>query len=461
MTRQKEAVHFIAIGGIGMSALAQILLSMGYRVSGSDMKSSYLVKKLIEQGAEIHLSHKASNVPADCGEIIYSSAIKDDNPELLRGRELGIPITHRGDLLARLFNGQKGLAVAGAHGKTTTSGMLSQIMRKSGRKPNIAIGGILPLIGSNALKDDSDIWVVEADESDRSFLKLSPYLTVVTNIEPEHMEHYNEDPEVLKKAFADFCNSSDEIIVCLDNKMVTEILPLLKHDYFTYGLEHKAVDLTARDIAAKDLTTTSQVYYKGEFVGELFLQVPGDHNVANALGAMYAAYIAGVPFAESIEALKDFEGTGRRFEVLYQNDDKHIMIVDDYAHHPTEVQATIAAAKKCGYDRVVAVFQPHRYTRVSELFRDFGASFGEADVILIDEIYSAWEPRVEGITSQLIVDEVKSKGLNPIYCHSSEAILSYLKDNIQEGDLVLMMGAGDIVKTTEKLCAYLEEEDKR
>ncbi len=459
MTSQKEVVHFIAIGGIGMSALARVLLSMGYQVSGSDVKPSYLVDKLQEQGATIYMGHDAHNVPDNCGEIIYSSAIAEDNPELLRGKELGIPITHRGELLARLFNSNKGLAVAGAHGKTTTSGMLGQILHKVDFHPNIVLGGILPVIGSNAIKDESDLWVVEADESDRSFLKLEPYLTIVTNIEPEHMEHYEDSPEVLKRAFSDFCNSSEEIIVCLDNQMVNDILPSFKHDYHTYGLEHKAVDLTARDIVADALTTTSKVYFKGEFVGELYLSVPGRHNVANALGAIYGAYLVGVPFKDSIAALADFSGTGRRFDVLLQDDEHHIMVVDDYAHHPTEVRATIAAAKSCGYKRVLAVFQPHRYSRVKELYKEFGCSFGEADVTVIDEIYSAWEERIPDISSQLIVDEIRAKGLEPVYCHSSEAILDYLKNQVRNDDLVLMMGAGDIYKTTEKFCKYLKGEE--
>lgn len=459
MTSQKEAIHFIAIGGIGMSALARILLSMGYRVSGSDVKRSPLVDDLEKQGAVIYIGHSASNLPEDCSEVIFSSAIPQDNPELIRARELGITITHRGDLLARLFNNNRGLAVAGAHGKTTTSGMLGQILHKVDYRPNIVVGGILPLIGSNAIKDDSDIWVVEADESDRSFLKLDPDLTVVTNIEPEHMEHYDDDPEVLKKAFADFCNSSQEIIVCLDNEMVNEILPFFNQDFHTYGLDHKAVDLTARDISYDALSSKSNIYFKGEYVGELTLSVPGRHNVANALGAIYAAYLVGVPFKDAIAALWDFSGTGRRFDVLYKDDTRNIMVVDDYAHHPTEVAATIAAAKNCGYKRVVAVFQPHRYTRVKELYKEFGGAFGEADVTVMAEIYSAWEEQRPEISSQLIVDELKAKGIDPVYCHSDQDILSYLKENLEDGDIILMMGAGDIYKTTKELCKYLEGEE--
>ncbi|MEG1478081.1 MAG: UDP-N-acetylmuramate--L-alanine ligase [Clostridiales bacterium] len=456
MTSQKESVHFIAIGGIGMSALAKILLSMGYNVSGSDVKESPLVDKLKELGAHISLGHNADNLPDDCNEVIYSSAIHEDNPELLKAKAMGIPITHRGDLLARFINSGKGLAVAGAHGKTTTSGMLSMILHAVEYHPNIVLGGILPCIDSNALKDDSDLWVVEADESDRSFLKLHPYLTVITNIEPEHMENYGTE-ENLKNAFLDFCNSSEKIIVCLDNNMVTEIAPNLNNGYYTYGLEHKAVDLTAREIKSKGLHTDSKIYYKGEYVAQLHLPIPGRHNVANALGAMYAAYIVGVPFGDSAAALRNFTGTGRRFDVLY--DDKGVLLVDDYAHHPTEVEATITAAKCCGYDRVIAVFQPHRYSRVRDLYKEFGKSFGEADVIVIDEIYSAWENRIEGISSQLIVDEISQKGLKPLYLKGSDAIYDYLKENYAKGDLILMMGAGDIRKTTDRFCAYLKGED--
>lgn len=456
MSSQKEVVHFIAIGGIGMSALASILISMGVKVSGSDAKDSAVVEGLRNKGAEIHIGHSAEYVPKDCTEIIYSSAIPEDNPELLRGKEMGIPITHRGSLLARLFNGERGLAIAGAHGKTTTSGMLGQILHDLNYKPNIVIGGILPDIGSNAIKDDSDFWVVEADESDRSFLKLDPYLTVVTNIEPEHMEHYDNDEEVLKKSFVDFCNSSEKIIVCLDDERVKQISSRFNKAFYSYGIDHKAVDLTVRNIEKNEMSTCSTVYYKGNEVATLNLNIPGCHNIKNALGSMYAAYLVGIPFADSAKVLANFEGTGRRFDVLY--DKNGIKVVDDYAHHPTEVKATISAAKDCGYDRVIAVFQPHRYSRVRDLYVEFGESFGEADVIVIDEIYSAWEEKIEGISSKMIVDEIIKKGLDPVYPHGEDDILNYLKANVRKGDLVLMMGAGDICNATKAFCAWLEGE---
>ena len=445
---QKGAVHFIAIGGIGMSALAKILLSMGYEVSGSDMQESAVVRKLRELGATITIGHDAKNVPEHCGEIIYSSAIREDNPEMVRGRELGIPIVHRGELLARLFNSGRGLAVAGAHGKTTTSAMLALIYHLEQLEPNIVLGGILPAIDSNALKGDSDIWVVEADESDGSFLKLHPHRTIVTNIEPEHMNYYQSE-ENLEKAFYRFASQSEDLILCLDDRRTRELAEKLDGRFHSYGLEHRAVDLTVKNIRMKGLSTESEVFYKGEKVTDLVLRVPGLHNIDNALAAMFTAYLGGIPFEHSAKHLGAFTGTGRRFEILYDKDD--IVIVDDYAHHPTEVKATIKAAKDGGFKRVVAVFQPHRYSRVQELYKEFGESFGDADVIIIDDIYSAWEDRIEGVTSEMIVEEIKKHGETPLYFGDKEKLLQYLVKEKQPGDILLLMGAGDIRKTSEAL----------
>ncbi|MEE0775704.1 MAG: UDP-N-acetylmuramate--L-alanine ligase [Bacillota bacterium] len=456
MTSQKESVHFIAIGGIGMSALAKILLSMGYNVSGSDEKDSDRVAELRSLGATIYIGHAAEHVPANCGEVIYSSAInKEENPEYLCALKRNIPITHRGTLLARLVNAGQGFAVAGAHGKTTTSGMLALIMHEMKKSPNIVIGGTLPQIGSNAQKGESDLWAIEADESDGSFLELHPYLTVVNNVEEEHMEHYRT-AENLEKAFADFCQNSNDVILCLDSQMVRETAQMLEKPYHTYGLNHQAVDLTARNLRFSGRSSDAEVYYRGEKVADLHLNIPGRHNISNALGAMYAAYLAGIPFADSTRALERFTGMGRRFEVIYEDDD--VMVVDDYAHHPTEVKATIEAGRNCGPKRVMAVFQPHRYSRVLDHYVEFGSSFGDADVIVINEIYSAWEDPIKGVTSQIIVDELEKKGLHPIYIKSSEALMDYLKANVQKGDLVLMMGAGDIWKTTKQFGSYLKGE---
>ena len=444
----KGSVHFIAIGGIGMSALAKILLSMGYEVSGSDVQESAVVQALRGLGARIHIGHAAENVPENCGEIIYSTAIREDNPEVIRGREMGIPIVHRGELLARLFNSGRGLAVAGAHGKTTTSAMLALIYHLEQREPNIVLGGILPAIGSNALKGDSDIWVVEADESDGSFLKLNPHRTIVTNIEPEHMNYYKSE-ENLENAFYRFAEQSEDLILCLDDRRTRELAEKLDGKFHSYGLEHRAVDLTVKNIRQQGLSTSAEVYYMGEKVADLHLRVPGLHNISNALAAMYAAYLGGIPFANAAKALNEFTGTGRRFEILYDKDE--VVIVDDYAHHPTEVKATIRAAKGGGFKRVVAVFQPHRYSRVLELYKEFGESFGDADVIIIDDIYSAWEDVIPDVTSELIVKEIEKQGLKPLYFGDKDKMVDYLFRETKAGDILLMMGAGNIRKTSEEL----------
>lgn len=452
---QKGAVHFIAIGGIGMSALAKILLSMGYDVSGSDMKESAVTDALKAQGATVHIGHAAANVPEHCGEIVYSSAIREDNPEMIRGRELGIPMIHRGELLARLFNSGRGLAVAGAHGKTTTSAMLALIYEMEGLEPNIVLGGILPAIDSNAKKGDSDIWVAEADESDGSFLKLYPHRTIITNIEPEHMNYYRTE-ENLENSFYRFAAQSDDLILCLDDRRTRELAERLK-GYHSYGLEHRAVDLTVKNVRHDGLTSDAEVYYLGKKVADLHLNVPGLHNISNALAALLAAYLGGIPFEHAAKHLSTFRGTGRRFEILYHKND--IVIVDDYAHHPTEVKATIRAAKDGGYQRVVAVFQPHRYSRVQELYKEFGKCFGDADVVIIDDIYSAWEDAIPGISSQLIVDEIRKNGVEPLYFGDKAKLLNYLKKEKKPGDIILLMGAGNIRQTSEQLCAMLEEKE--
>lgn len=452
---QKGAVHFIAIGGIGMSALAKILLSMGYDVSGSDMKESAVTDALKAQGATVHIGHAAANVPEHCGEIVYSSAIREDNPEMIRGRELGIPMIHRGELLARLFNSGRGLAVAGAHGKTTTSAMLALIYEMEGLEPNIVLGGILPAIDSNAKKGDSDIWVAEADESDGSFLKLYPHRTIITNIEPEHMNYYRTE-ENLENSFYRFAAQSDDLILCLDDRRTRELAERLK-GYHSYGLEHRAVDLTVKNVRHDGLTSDAEVYYLGKKVAELHLNVPGLHNISNALAALLAAYLGGIPFEHAAKHLSTFRGTGRRFEILYNKND--IVIVDDYAHHPTEVKATIRAAKDGGYQRVVAVFQPHRYSRVQELYKEFGKCFGDADVVIIDDIYSAWEDAIPGISSQLIVDEIRKNGAEPLYFGDKAKLLDYLEKEKKPGDIILLMGAGNIRQTSEQLCAMLEEKE--
>ncbi len=452
---QKGAVHFIAIGGIGMSALAKILLSMGYDVSGSDMKESAVTDALKAQGATVHIGHAAANVPEHCGEIVYSSAIREDNPEMIRGRELGIPMIHRGELLARLFNSGRGLAVAGAHGKTTTSAMLALIYEMEGLEPNIVLGGILPAIDSNAKKGDSDIWVAEADESDGSFLKLYPHRTIITNIEPEHMNYYRTE-ENLENSFYRFAAQSDDLILCLDDRRTRELAERLK-GYHSYGLEHRAVDLTVKNVRHDGLTSDAEVYYLGKKVADLHLNVPGLHNISNALAALLAAYLGGIPFEHAAKHLSTFRGTGRRFEILYNKND--IVIVDDYAHHPTEVKATIRAAKDGGYQRVVAVFQPHRYSRVQELYKEFGKCFGDADVVIIDDIYSAWEDAIPGISSQLIVDEIRKNGVEPLYFGDKAKLLDYLEKEKKPGDIILLMGAGNIRQTSEQLCAMLEEKE--
>ena len=435
-----------------MSALAKILLCDGVKVSGSDVKESAITEELKRLGAVINIGHKAENLDDSCEEVVYSSAIARDNPELLKAKALGIPVTHRGALLAALFNEGKGIAVSGAHGKTTTSSMTAQILYKTQKSPNVVLGGILPAINSNAYKGESSLWAVEADESDGSFLLLNPARTIITNIEPEHMNYYRT-VENLENSFFRFAHQSDELILCLDDKRTSELAAKLDKEYHTYGIDSPSAELTAENIIQNRLSCEADVIYKGEKVCRLELKVPGRHNVLNALAALYAAYLEGISFEDAAAALSDFHGTGRRFEVLYNGNG--VVLADDYAHHPTEVKATIKAAKDAGFERVVAVFQPHRYSRVKELYKEFGKCFNDADVVIIDDIYSAWEEPIPGISSEMIVEEVKNEGVDALYFGSEEKIRRYLLDNYREGDILLLMGAGDIRKLSEQLAADL------
>ncbi len=429
-----------------MSAIARVMLEMGYTVTGSDVAAQELTEKLIAKGAKVYIGHTAEQVKgADL--VVYSTALSKDNVERVEAERLNIPILHRSQMLARLLNQRKGVAVAGAHGKTTTSSMIALVMEECGVDPTYIIGGEIMNVGTNAKAGQGEFVVAEADESDGSFLQYHPWLAIVTNIEADHLENYGGDFERLKSAYAQFMNQLREdgtAIVCADDETVTSLLPKIKANVTTYGI-CSAADYTATDIALGDRQVTFTMNHKGAALGRVELSVPGQHNVYNAMATIIVCLQAGIPFAAIASAIVKFNGAKRRFQVLGEADD--ILVIDDYAHHPTEIQATISAAKATG-KRIIAVFQPQRYTRTFFLLDAFSRAFGEADEVIITDIYSpAGEKQIEGVTSAKLVELItRNSNSGARHLPTKEDVLEDLRDRLAPGDLVITMGAGDIYK---------------
>jgi len=451
-----EHVHFIGIGGYGMSAIALVMLEMGYRITGSDVASSELTEKLAAKGARIHIGHHPDHVQgADL--VVYSTALPADNVERLEAERLGIPTIHRSSMLARLLNERTGITIAGAHGKTTTSSMIALVMDACGADPTYIIGGEVVNLGTNAKAGKGDFVVAEADESDGSFLHYRPAIAVVTNIEADHLENYDGDFNKLKDAYVSYLNNvrpTGVAIVGQDDANIRAILPRVKDTRIvTFGIDADA-DYRAIDIQLGDRSAAFTVLHEGRALGEIKLAVPGKHNVYNALVTVIVCLQAGLSFAQIAQSIATFRGAKRRFHVL--GEVKDMLIVDDYAHHPTEIQATIQAARATG-KRIIAVFQPQRYTRTYFLLDEFSRSFAGADEVVITDIYSpAGEQRIEGVTSRKLVEMIASNSNpNVSYVPTKEEVLSHLADRLSPGDLVLTMGAGDIWKIAERLARLL------
>lgn len=449
-------VHFIGIGGAGMSGLARVLLDQGYDVRGSDLSSTPVTERLRRMGAAIYTRHSADNI-GDAELVVISTAIDPANPELQEATGKGVPVIHRADLLALLMNRQRGLAVAGAHGKTTTTAMLALVMEKCRLDPTILIGGELTNIGGNAKLGRGEYLVAEADESDKSFLKFKPYLAVVTNIEDDHLDHYGTVENIVA-AFCQFLGGitpGGAAVLCFDDAVVRGIAGACRERVITYAVENSEADYILNDIRPAGSGSTAEVYYRGQHLGRLSLPVPGRHNLANALAVVAAGRFIGISFPEVASALRDFQGAGRRYQVMGKVDG--ITVVDDYAHHPTEIDATLKAARQVHPGRIITVFQPHRYTRTSLLHQRFGSCFVHTDVLIINDIYGAGEEPMPGVTAQLIVDAVAShNGLRPVFIGSRDETVSYLTQNLHRGDLVLTMGAGDVWKTGPELLNRLQ-----
>lgn len=443
-------VHFVGIGGIGMSGIAEVLLNLGYRVSGSDAKASAVTRRLESLGAQVGIGHRAENL-GDADVLVYSSAVRSDNPEVLRAREHKIPVIPRAEMLAELMRLKFSIAVAGAHGKTTTTSLVATILAQAGLDPTIVVGGRLLAMGSNAKLGKGDSLVAEADESDGSFLQLLPSIAVVTNIDAEHLDHYANLREIMD-AFVQFVNKVPfygAVVLCLDDANVQAIIPRIQKRFLTYGMARQA-DLTAKVLERGDDGTRFEVTSREAVLGTVRLRMPGDHNVLNALAAISVGLELEVPFATIASALEEFAGVARRFEIRAVEHD--VLFVDDYGHHPTEITATLRAAKRNYGRRLVVLFQPHRYSRTQLLLNEFGRAFFDADMLFLAGIYAASEEPIPGVDSDLLARTVREHGHKSVqYVNDRERLTAAVVSSIQRGDLVLTLGAGDVTAWNDDL----------
>lgn len=444
-------IHMVGIGGIGMSGMAEILLYHGYKVSGSDQGESESTERLRSIGAEIYIGHSASNIDG-ADVVVYTSAVRaDENEETREALNRQIPVIKRSEMLSELMRMKYGIGIAGTHGKTTTTTMTGQVVQAGGFDPTIMVGGrVHSFDKTNAVVGKGDIIIVEADEYDRTFLKLSPAIAVITNIEAEHLDIYS-DLEDVKNAFIEFAGRVPfygAVIVCLDDPEIRSILPSLERRTITYGYNPQA-QIRAVNISHKALSSSFSVLMDDQTLGTIQLSAPGEHNVRNALAAVAVGIELGMEFNEIKAGLERFEGVFRRFQVKHESEE--LIIIDDYAHHPTEVLATIRAARAGWPDRrIVAVFQPHLYSRTKEMYKEFGLSFFDAEVLITTNIYAAREKPIEGISGELISDTAKKSGHKNVHHVQVETVPEKLNSIVQNGDIVIMMGAGDIYRYNQK-----------
>jgi UDP-N-acetylmuramate--alanine ligase len=445
-----QHIHFVGIGGIGMSGIAEVLLNLGYHISGSDLKETEVTRRLQTLGCEISYGHRKENVK-EADVVVVSSAIRQGNPEVEVAEQRLIPVIPRAEMLAELMRMKVGIAIAGTHGKTTTTSLIATVLAAGGLDPTVVIGGRLNSIGSNARLGQGEFLVAEADESDGSFLKLMPTIAVVTNIDPEHLDYYSGIEEI-KETFLSFINKIPFFglaVLCLDHPNIQSLIPKLKKRFTTYGLTTQA-DFQAKEITFEGLSTTFDVLRQRREVGRLRIQMPGLHNVYNALATVATAFELDIPFRIVQETLQDFSGIQRRFQI--KGERKGVLIVDDYGHHPVEIVATLKAARTGWGRRIVAIFQPHRYTRTKALFRDFLTAFYDADILILTDIYAAGEDRIEGVEAKALFEGLREYGHKDVtYLPDKKEIIEHLLRIIAPGDLVITLGAGDIWQVSEEL----------
>jgi UDP-N-acetylmuramate--alanine ligase len=445
-------VHFVGIGGIGMSGIAEVLLTLGYAVSGSDLAESETTRRLERLGARVHTgTHDGLHLDEDVDVLVISSAVTFANPEVMRARELKIPVIPRAEMLAELMRMKSGIAVAGTHGKTTTTSLVAAVLREAGRDPTVVVGGKVRTLGSNARLGQGEFLVAEADESDGSFLMLTPTHAIVTNIDPEHLDYFG-DMEKVKAAYLQFVQRVPFYglaVLCIDNVNVRAMLPKMNKRYVTYGTSSDA-DWQARDLVVDGMETRFEAWRGERRLGPVRLHMPGRHHALNALAAIAVADDLGIPWRIAAHALEEFGGVHRRFEV--RGEVREILVVDDYGHHPEEIRVTLRAAREGFARRLVVAFQPHRYTRTRDLFEDFLSVFDDADVLLLTEIYPAGEDRIEGVTGENLYQALKRRGhLDVRFVPSRDRLADALLEIVRPGDLVLTLGAGDVYKCGDEL----------
>jgi len=447
--KKVRQVHFVGIGGIGMSGIAEVLLNLGYGVTGSDLTGGPVTRRLADLGGRVMLGHSPQNVEG-ADVVVISSAVKSDNVEVMEARRRQIPVIPRAEMLAELMRMKHGVAIAGSHGKTSTTSMVAQILSGSGLDPTVVIGGRLGILGSNAKLGKGDLLVAEADESDGSFLHLSPTIAVVTNIDAEHLDHYG-NLQKLQDAFVDFLNKVPFYgtgIVCLDDPSIRLILPRLQRKVVTYGLSGNP-DLRAEGIEFREFASSFEVFLRGERLGAIALKVPGLHSISNALAAIGVGLELDLPFEWIASHLAQFHGADRRFQLKGKFDD--ILVIDDYGHHPAEIQATLLAARR-GWDRrIVVVFQPHRYSRAKALHAEFARSFRDCDVLLVTDIYPAGEAPLPGVSGESLAEAIRREGHKDVtLVPDLQDVPAILEERARAGDLLITMGAGSVWKAGEE-----------
>jgi UDP-N-acetylmuramate--alanine ligase len=451
-----QRFHFVGIGGIGMSGIAEILLNLGYRITGSDLKLSPITDRLRAQGAVIFEGHAAENVEG-ANALVVSSAVDESNPEVQEARKLGMPVIPRGELLAELMRVKFGIAVGGSHGKTSTTSMTATLLSHAGLDPTVVVGGrVSTMGGSNARVGQSKFLVVESDESDGSFLKLSPIIAVVTNIDREHLDHYRGGIEEIRAAFVDFVNKVPfygAAVLCLDDENVQQILPSVRRRVITYGRAAQAA-LRVTGSSCGHLASTFSLQHKDTDLGRFRINVPGAHNVLNATAAVAIGLELEVELEKIREGLAEYGGVDRRFQLRGQ--ERGVTVIDDYGHHPTEIRATLSAARECRFGRVLAIFQPHRYTRTLHLLDDFARAFHTADAVYVLDIYAASEKPIEGVSAQALAERMNAFGHRAAYYSGdAESAVDAILEEAREGDAVITMGAGNVWQAGDKVLARL------
>ena len=447
-------IHFVGVGGIGMSGLAEILRTLEFDVSGSDLREGETTRRLARMGVRIDLGHRPANVHG-ADVVVYSSAISESNPEIVEAQALGTPVITRAEMLAELMRVKYAVAIGGSHGKTTTTSLVATVLRAAGFDPTVVVGGRMEAFGSNARLGEGDLLVAEADESDGSFLRLTPTIAAITNIDPEHLDYFGTH-ENLKEAFIQFAEKVPFYglaVLCLDHPHVQDILPKIRRRHVTYGLSPQA-DYSAHNVRLEGVQSRFEAFHRGESLGELVVRMPGHHNVLNCLAAIAIADELEVPLDVMKQALATFGGVARRFSVV--GEVGGVTLVDDYGHHPAEIVATLEAARRAYTGRVLVAFQPHRYTRTRDLFEDFTRAFNKADQVIITEIYAAGESPIQGISAEHLTRAIAAHGHHGVrYAPDRADVAAFLAEEARAGDLVISLGAGDINRVLADVAAAL------